>query len=142
MAAQPPRTVGELLSIPPVDQLTCRQTRLENAPERISFSYSFEVGVGPLENHRSIHVTFTSDGSLFTLTEQNSFRRDGLLASETAVIFVAPDDSAGGKKVTVELPIEGGANARALPQEITLTSNELAQARRLAAWLWERRCDA
>jgi hypothetical protein len=137
------QSLGSGLLDIPKKQVVCRRLPADSREPRATFSYEFEIGNNPMEDSRTIHVSYDRQGGVILLIEINSRSGGGppTAIGENIAVGFLPDGSAKGVRSHLEYTVSDPPRPRGEPRHESLTAADIEKARRLASWLWEKRCD-
>jgi hypothetical protein len=96
-----------------------------------------------MEDSRTIHVSYDRQGGVILLIEINSRSGGGppTAIGENIAVGFLPDGSAKGVRSRIEYTVTDPPRPRGEPRHESLSAGDIEKARRLASWLWEKRCD-
>ena len=131
------------ISVPRGDSVQCRVHHADSVVKagypRGSLGFTFEIGIQDLEHpHRIADMTFDSAGSPLGLLLRGVRMDDGTGRTQVDAITLTFRDAGGFGSVTTSSSRSQDDTSRTETRDVT--AREAALARRLAEWLWPRRC--
>jgi hypothetical protein len=142
--AQGPLSGMGLLDIPPENALVCHLSPAEDPSKidsRVAHMFRFDIGdtVGALADSRTLFVAYDRNGNVLQLAENNMRSlRPGAVIETIFVSFLRTPPQG----IHSRLEHRDHAKYPGPATETAITATDMEKARRLAPWLWARRCDA